>query len=109
MLRSPELPPPPAWNDDDKTNTSDVTFQSCFVSLWWSHGYDDDVDDDDDGNDDDGNDDGGDDDDDDKTKTSDVTFQPCYLSIIIDDDDNNGDDKDKDRHAKSGLNGTDAN
>ena len=33
MLRSPELPPPPAWNDDDKTNTSDVTFQSCFVST----------------------------------------------------------------------------
>ena len=33
MLRSPELPPPPAWNDDDKTNTSDVTFQSCFVSI----------------------------------------------------------------------------
>ena len=32
MLRSPELPPPPAWNDDDKSNTSDATFQSCFVS-----------------------------------------------------------------------------
>ena len=33
MLRSPELPPPPAWNDDDKTNTSEITFQSCFVST----------------------------------------------------------------------------
>ena len=33
MLRSPELPPPPAWNDDDKSNTSDATFQSCYVSV----------------------------------------------------------------------------
>ena len=28
MLRSPELPPPPAWNDDDKNLE---TFQSCMV------------------------------------------------------------------------------
>merc|ERR1719447_965655 len=34
MLRSPELPPPPAWNDDDKSNTSDATFHSCFLRLF---------------------------------------------------------------------------
>ena len=28
MLRSPELPPPPAYNDDDK---NEETFQSCMV------------------------------------------------------------------------------
>ena len=30
MLRSPEMTPPPAYNDDDK---NEQTFQSCMVGL----------------------------------------------------------------------------